>query len=121
MIYDVIIIGAGAAGCSSAIYATRYALKTLLVGGSLPGGLITEALEVENYPGFLKIGGRELAHNFLEQAKSLGAEFVSDVVTKVCNVESFRFSVGTAGGKTYFSKSVILVTATSSRYPFITA
>ena len=115
MIYDVIIIGAGAAGCSSAIYATRYALKTLLVGGSLPGGLITEALEVENYPGFLKIGGRELAHNFLEQAKSLGAEFVSDVVTKVCNVESFRFSVGTAGVKTYFSKSVILAMGTTHK------
>jgi len=113
-IYDLIIIGAGAAGCSAAIYATRYSLKTLLIGGHMPGGLITEALEVENYPGYLSISGALLANKFLEQAKSLGAEFVADIVDR-----SYRSNrthiVETLAGEVYEARALILAVGTEHR------
>jgi len=80
---DVVIVGSGSAGSSSAIYATRFNLKTLVISGKLPGGLITEALDVENYPGYLSINGMELANKFINQAKSLGAEFEYGEVTSI--------------------------------------
>jgi len=113
-LYDVIIIGAGAAGCSAAIYATRYALKTLLLGGPMPGGLITEASEVENYPGFTKIKGLELASKFLEQAKELGSDYIQETVTTIKKEEKI-FSVGTSSGHMFLSKALILSTGTYHR------
>jgi thioredoxin reductase (NADPH) len=112
--YDTIIIGAGAAGASAAIYATRYNLKTLLLGGLMPGGLITEALEIENYPGYLSISGQQLAQNFIDQAVALGAEYQVEVVedlTKINNGNNKYFEVKTYD-KTYEAKSVILATGT---------
>ena len=114
-VYDLIIVGSGAAGCSAAMYATRYALKTLLIGGPMPGGLISEALEVENYPGFLKISGMELANKFIEQAKSLGAEYISDTVAGISRKKEKTFSVGLSSKVAYSSKAVILATGTHHR------
>lgn len=112
-IYDTIIVGAGAAGCSAAIYATRYAMKTLMLGGPMPGGLISEARDVENYPGFKSISGMELAKNFVDQAVSLGAEYQIDTVTSIVKSENI-FEVKTFD-KSYKSKSVILATGTHHR------
>ena len=112
-IYDTIIVGAGAAGCSAAIYATRYAMKTLLLGGPMPGGLISEAHDVENYPGFRNISGMELSKNFIDQAVSLGAEYFIDTVTSISKIEG-GFQVKTFD-KTYKAKTVILATGTHHR------
>ncbi len=116
-VYDVVIIGAGAAGCSAGIYATRYALKTLLVGGPMPGGLITEALEVENYPGYLSISGIELAGKFLTQAKALGAEYLQETIDKVymSNRSDRVYKVVTTSGKEFGAKALILATGTHHR------
>ncbi len=113
MVYDTIVVGAGAAGCSAAIYATRYNLKTLMLGGPMPGGLITEASDVENYPGFLSISGAELAQKFLDQAVKLGAEFKIEIVTDI-EKQGDIFDVTTYNGK-YQSKSVILAMGTHHR------
>lgn len=112
--YDVIVIGAGAAGCSAAIYATRYAMKTLLIGGPMPGGLISEAVDVENYPGYLSISGMELAQKFVEQAKALGAEYSIESVSKISPQEG-GFLVST-DSQVYTAKSVILATGTHHRH-----
>lgn len=112
-LYDTIIIGAGAAGCSAAIYATRYAMKTLLISGPMPGGLISEALDVENYPGFKSISGMELAKRFVDQAIFLGAEYIVDTVESVSKVDDI-FEVKTFG-QTYKAKSLILATGTHHR------
>lgn len=114
MIYDTIIIGAGSAGCSAAIYATRYNLKTLMIGGPMPGGLITEALEVENYPGFLSISGMQLAMNFIDQATKLGAEYTIDIVTSVTKLENGNFKVVSSNAE-YETKTVILAMGTHHR------
>ncbi|MFW5696037.1 MAG: NAD(P)/FAD-dependent oxidoreductase [Alkalispirochaeta sp.] len=74
--YDVIIIGAGAAGLSAAQYAARANLRTLVVDRSGPGGQCNEISELENYPGFPEvITGEEFTERFETQARAFGAEF----------------------------------------------
>lgn len=113
MLYDVIIIGAGSAGSSAAIYATRYNLKTLMLGGPMPGGLITEATEVENYPGYLSISGMELSDKFIKQAEALGAEYRVEVVESIKKIEGM-FVIKTFNSE-YQSKSVILAMGTKHK------
>ena len=79
--YDVIIIGAGAAGLTAAIYTCRKALKTALISKDI-GGQTMLSSHMENYPGF-KGRGFELMLKFQEQAESFGAEIIQDEVVDV--------------------------------------
>lgn len=118
MIYDTIIIGAGAAGCSAAIYATRYNLKTLMLGGMMPGGLITEALDVENYPGYLSISGMDLANKFLDQAVKLGTEYkveVAENITPETDEQGNKIYKVTTPMGVYFGSTIILAMGTHHR------
>lgn len=76
-LYDVIILGGGPAGLTAGIYAMRAALKTVLVEKGLPGGQVAITKEVENYPGFIDIGGFELCEKFLQHAKHYDLEIVN--------------------------------------------
>lgn len=80
--YDVIIIGAGPAGMSAAIYAARYKLRTLLISAAF-GGAMAEAHQVENYPGFLEISGTQLAEQMQKQVGKLKVETVEEEVVSV--------------------------------------
>ena len=71
--WDVIIVGGGAAGCSAAIYAARFGLRTLLLDRNAGDGQLAQAAEIENYPGFLSINGAELAERFRQQAEQSSA------------------------------------------------
>ncbi|HEY6836033.1 MAG TPA: FAD-dependent oxidoreductase [Gaiellaceae bacterium] len=76
-LYDVVIIGAGPAGLTAAVYAASEGLHTLVVERHAPGGRAANSTRIENYPGFpLGISGRELAEATHEQANRLGAEIV---------------------------------------------
>lgn len=75
-IYDLMIIGGGPAGLSAGIYAMRAALKTVLIEKGIPGGQVAITKAVENYPGFIEIGGFELCEKFLEHAKHYGLEIM---------------------------------------------
>lgn len=75
-LYDVIILGGGPAGLTAGIYAMRAALKTVLIEKGLPGGQVAITKEVENYPGFIEIGGFELCEKFLQHAKHYNIEIV---------------------------------------------
>ena len=74
MNYDVIIVGGGAAGLTAALYAARAGVSTLLLEGTLIGGQTSTTDVLENYPGFLKIGGPELMMEMEKQAIAAGAE-----------------------------------------------
>ncbi|MBN2013702.1 MAG: thioredoxin-disulfide reductase [Candidatus Altiarchaeota archaeon] len=74
--HDVIIIGGGPAGLSAGIYAVRRGLSTLILEKKILGGQLPFVREVENYPGFKSILGKELADRMVEQVKQLGVEFL---------------------------------------------
>ncbi|MBD3238180.1 MAG: hypothetical protein GF332_00875 [Candidatus Moranbacteria bacterium] len=79
---DLIIIGAGPAGLTASIYASRFFLKNLIIADQL-GGTMAQAHKIENYPGFSSISGLELANKMNAQAQELGAEIKFEKVTKI--------------------------------------
>lgn len=79
--YDCVIIGGGIAGLTSALYAARGGLKTLVIESTQYGGQIVNSLDVENYPGFLSISGYDLISNIKEQVKKYNVEFLEEEVT----------------------------------------
>ena len=72
--YDTIIIGAGPAGMTAALYAARSNLKVALIEGGLPGGQMNNTSDIENYPGYANISGPELAEKMFEPLENLGVE-----------------------------------------------
>jgi thioredoxin reductase (NADPH) len=104
-IYDVIIVGAGAAGLTAAIYASRRMLKTLVIARSI-GGQAATTSDIENYPGFERVDGLELMNNFKKQAELYGATFVNGFVTEI-KKEQDNFIID-QGNETYRSRTVIL-------------
>ncbi|EKE02657.1 MAG: pyridine nucleotide-disulfide oxidoreductase family protein [uncultured bacterium] len=114
-IYDAIVIGAGPAGLSAAIYLARFRRKTLIIDAgagrsSLPG-------EYHNIAGFLEpIARRELRKLGLEQAKSYGAEYIKDRVTEVEKQEEDKFKVITRNSS-YFAKNIIFCTGIVDNWP----
>ncbi len=83
--YDIIIIGAGIAGLTSAIYAARANKKVLIIEKQNYGGRIINAMHVRNYPGFIDISGADLATNLYVQATSLGAELIYEDALSIKN------------------------------------
>ncbi len=81
-VYDVVIIGGGPAGTTAALYCARYALKTLIISPNW-GGQILDTNDVENYPGFTKITGPELAKKFKEQIEFQGVTLKTETVKSV--------------------------------------
>ncbi|PIN91159.1 hypothetical protein COU57_01735 [Candidatus Pacearchaeota archaeon CG10_big_fil_rev_8_21_14_0_10_32_14] len=117
--YDYIILGAGGAGLASAMYAARLGLKTLVLGAShgseLPvGGVITTTNIVENYPGFIKLTGTELAKKIEDHARSY--ELVTIKEERVAKVEKHEncFKI-TTNKSVYSSKTILFATGTKWR------
>ena len=81
--YDIIIVGAGPAGLTAAIYAARAKKKVLVLEAKSYGGQIIEALDIENYPAAMHINGFDLATNMYNQAKELNAEIKFEKVVEV--------------------------------------
>ena len=111
--YDIIIVGAGPAGLTAAIYARRADKKVLILERGTFGGQITYSPKIENYPGFNQISGNELAEKLVEQAVSLGADIEMTEVTGIVDNNGV-FSVSCEDGD-YIAKSVIIATGSKHR------
>ena len=110
--YDIIIVGAGPAGLTAAVYARRAGKSVLVLEKDTFGGQVTFSPKLENYPGFQEISGNELAQRMLEQAMALGAEIDMDTVTEVMDGD-VKTVVGEAGR--YEARSVIIAAGARHR------
>src|SRR6058998_2708147 len=113
-VYEVMILGSGAAGYTAAIYAARANLKPLLIAGHQPGGQLTMTTDVENYPGFREaILGPDLMERMREQVLRFGTEVVQGAVERV-SFSTRPFTVW-ADGTAYQAKAVIVATGASAK------
>lgn len=110
--YDVIVIGAGPAGLTAGIYASRAGAKILIIEKGAEGGQSNYAAELENYPGLDGVSGAELSEKMKAQSLKYGAEIVSDEVT---SVDIATMKVSTAYNGDVFCKSLILAMGTRNR------
>lgn len=111
--YDIVIIGAGPAGLSAAIYGQRAGKETLLIDAKGFGGQIINTPDVENYPGIKRVSGLELATNLYEQATELGAEIVYEKAVGIEDAGQYK-KVKTES-TVYETKSVIISTGAKNR------
>ena len=112
----LLIIGAGPAGYTAAIYGARANLEPLLVAGLQPGGQLTITTEVENYPGFARaIQGPELVEQMREQAEHVGARIVLDTVVSV-DLAKRPFTVVGDSGDTYLAETLVAATGAQARW-----
>jgi len=107
-VYDVAIIGAGPAGMTAAIYASRANLDTLMLERGVPGGQVADTEDIENYPGFETIKGQELSTKMFDHAKKFGAEYAYGNVQEV--IDHGDYKEIDAGSKSYRAKAVIITT-----------
>lgn len=111
--YDMIIIGAGPAGLTAAIYARRAEKKVLVLEGTTYGGQIIKTMKIDNYPGMPGVSGPDFAKALYMQATSLGAEIEFENVVRIERVaESFKV---TTEDDEYEAKSLIIATGTKYR------
>ena len=108
--YDIIIVGAGPAGLTAAIYAARASKKVLVLEAKSYGGQIIEALDIENYPAAMHISGFDLATNMYNQALELNAEIKFEKVIEVTSDLKV-----TTNKDSYQAKAIILATGSDHR------
>lgn len=112
---DVIIVGAGPAGLTAALYASRAGLKTRVFEAGFPGGKLLSTSEIENWPGTMPTTGPELAMQMNDHAFQFGATLVNAAVTSVTKTGNV-FEVTDAEGQVHRAKTVILATGSTERH-----
>lgn len=111
--YDIIIIGAGPAGLTAAIYARRSNKRVLVFEAISYGGQLVNISDIENYPGYEHINGVDLATKLYDQAINLGAEILFE---RVINIEEFgKVKEVITKDKSYKAKTVIIATGSENR------
>lgn len=111
---DLIIIGAGPAGVTAAIYAKRSNMDLMIFEKSCVGGNVVNAYEIENYPGVGKIMGADLAINFLNELDALNIEVNYEEIASIKKVDD-HFVVTNTSGVDFVSKKVLLALGTKPR------
>ena len=106
--YDLVIVGAGPAGLSAALYGSRAGLKTLILENGAPGGKLIKTNKISNYPGIKDIEGTQLAMDMFEQATSFQAEYAYGEVNKIDKDKNVYLS----DGNVVKGEAIILATGT---------
>lgn len=113
--YDIIIVGAGPAGLTAALYARRAEKHVLILEKDTFGGQITFSPKIENYPGYAEISGNALADMLIEQVLAQGAEIELGLVTKIVPEEDGTKTVVTEDGTAYNARAVIIANGARHR------
>ena len=116
-VYDLIIVGGGPAALTTAIYAARENLETLIIDSKGLGGQAGVTERLDNYPGFPEgIGGAELADRFVQQARRYGVEMLQALsVTGITDEGHRELDIATANGDHYHARAVLVATGSSYR------
>ena len=109
-VYDAIIVGAGPAGLTCALYLRRANKSVLVIEAKSYGGQIVNASKVENYPAILEISGFDFANNLYNQVKKLGAEIIFEEVVKIAEDK-----IVTTNKNTYKAKTVVIASGSINR------
>jgi len=112
--YDLLVIGAGPAGLTASIYASRYKIKHAVIG-NLPGGTMTEAHKICNFPSEPNINGWDLAQKIEGNARQLGAEIITSEISSIAG-QYPEFQVTLADGQILRTKIVLVATGTKRRH-----
>lgn len=104
--YNTIILGAGISGITCAIYLKRAGIKTLIIESGIPGGQLNKASVIENYPGYVSIGGSELSNMLLEQVQNYEIDLVYDEVSNI----DYDKKILTVGDTKYYYKNLVFAT-----------
>lgn len=113
--YDIIVIGAGPAGLTAAVYGRRANKSVLILERAAFGGQMTFSPKLENYPGYESISGSELADKMVEQVLAQGAEVEVETVTGVTDENGVK-KVTTEDGNVYQAKTVIIACGAKHRH-----
>ncbi len=112
--YDTIIIGAGPAGMTAALYAARSNLKVALLERGIPGGQMNNTADIENYPGYANISGPELAEKMFEPLENLGVEHLFGLVEKIEDRGDFKEII--TEDESFETKTVIIASGANHRH-----
>jgi len=112
-IYDIVVVGAGPAGLTAALYARRFDKEVLVLEKETFGGQMTFSPKIENYPGFKQVSGNELADGMVDQVLAQGADIELDRVTEI-KLEGKHKRVITENGE-YLAKAVIIAAGARHR------
>lgn len=107
-IYDVIIVGAGPAGLTAAVYASRGNLDTLMIERGIPGGQMANTEDIENYPGFEHILGPDLSTKMFDHAQKFGAKYQYGDIKEIRDGEQYKTLL--VGEEEYKARTVIITT-----------
>lgn len=106
--YDVIIVGAGPAGMTAAVYASRANLSTVMIERGMPGGQMANTEDVENFPGFDLITGPDLSTKMFTHAQKFGAKYEYGDIKEIEDKGSYK--VVNMGDKTLTARAIIIAT-----------
>lgn len=112
--YDLIIIGAGPAGMSAAIYGSRAGLSVAMLEMGAPGGKLVKTAEISNWPGIIETNGAKLASDMFEHSTTFGAEYLYGNVVNVEDHGEFKHVI-CDDGDIYKGKAIIVATGTQER------
>ncbi|AWX69300.1 NAD(P)/FAD-dependent oxidoreductase [[Mycoplasma] anseris] len=115
--YDTLIIGAGPAGLTAALYLSRNNLKVAFIESYMPGGKMAEQSKIENYPGYDFISGPEISIKMLNQAKLNGAEFIYGKVVAINNANENIKEIVLENGNKFQTKTIIIATGMQNLIP----
>ncbi|WP_210527026.1 thioredoxin-disulfide reductase [Rubellimicrobium arenae] len=111
----LLIVGSGPAGYTAAVYASRAMLAPVLIQGMEPGGQLTTTTDVENWPGDLSVQGPDLMVRMEAHAREMGAEIVTDLVTRL-DLSRRPFRAETDSGQVWTADAIILATGARAKW-----